>query len=73
MNSRLALFGTAALLSGIAVPAQNDADLILRRDDKLAQQWIKNAPWITGYDQAREASKQTGKPIFAYFTRSYAP
>lgn len=43
-----------------------------KRDKKLAEEWLKKAPWITDYDQAREESKKSGKPIFAYFTRSYA-
>jgi hypothetical protein len=43
------------------------------RDAKLAEPWLKSAPWITDYDKARAEAKATGKPIFAYFTRSYAP
>lgn len=40
---------------------------------KLRSEFLGKAPWITDYDQARRESVKTGKPIFAYFTRSYAP
>ena len=55
------------------VNAQDDAAMIQRRDEKLAEPWLKKANWITDYDVAREESKKTGKPIFGYFTRSYSP
>lgn len=42
------------------------------RDKKLKEPFLSKAGWITDYDKAREESKKTGKPIFAYFTRSYA-
>lgn len=44
-----------------------------RKRQKLAEPWLKNADWILDYDKARKESELTGKPIFAYFTRSYAP
>mgnify|MGYP001568017272 CR=1 FL=1 len=43
-----------------------------KRDAKLAEGWLKKAPWILDYDKAREEAKASGKPLFAYFTRSYA-
>ncbi|MBI3818804.1 MAG: hypothetical protein HY286_08960 [Planctomycetes bacterium] len=47
-------------------------DLKKKYEDKLAQPFLKLAPWITDYDKAREESKKSGKPIFGYFSRSYA-
>lgn len=44
-----------------------------KRDQKLKSPFLSKAAWITDYDRAREESRKTGKPIFAYFTRSYAP
>ena len=44
-----------------------------RRDKKLAEPWVTKSAWIIDYDKAREASTKSGKPIFAYFTRSYSP
>lgn len=58
--------------SGLALWAQ-DEELIKRRDQKLAEPWLKKAAWITDYDQAKEEAKKSKKIIFAYFTRSYAP
>ena len=43
-----------------------------KRDKKLASEFLKKAAWTTDYDKALEESKKSGKPIFAYFTRSYA-
>lgn len=63
----------AALAAGAS--AQDDAQqkLIEQRDKKLAADFLKNADWITSYDEALAAAKETGKPVFAYFTRSYSP
>lgn len=44
-----------------------------KRDKKLASEFLKKAAWTTDYDKALEESKKTGKPIFGYFSRSYAP
>ncbi len=43
-----------------------------RRDKKLAEPWVTFVNWVTDYDKALAESKESGKPIFAYFTRSYA-
>ncbi len=64
----------AAFAAGLALapvlPAQED--MIAKRDDKLASDFLKNGDWTTDYDRARELAKESGKPIFGYFTRSYA-
>jgi hypothetical protein len=41
--------------------------------EKLKSPFLSKAPWATDYDKAREASASSGKPILAYFTRSFAP
>jgi hypothetical protein len=43
-----------------------------QRDEKLALPVFKKAGWTFDYEKARAEAKTTGKPIFAYFTRSYA-
>ena len=43
-----------------------------KRDAKLAEAWLAKFDWITDFDAAKKASLDTSKPIFAYFTRSYA-
>ena len=62
----------ATLLLGLALQAAAQDDMVQKRDDKLAEKWIKSAKWILDYDKARDTAKKSGKMIFAYFTRSYA-
>jgi len=52
---------------------KTQAELVESKKQKLAGAWLKKAPWILGFDAAKAESRETGKPIFAYFTRSYAP
>jgi predicted methyltransferase len=76
-------FWTAAIaalvLAGGAVSsfAQEDsmqqAKLKEKRAAKLAESWVTATPWITDFDAAQAKSKETGKPIFGYFSRSYSP
>lgn len=67
----LSLLFALALFSGPSFAAEGDG-LAEKRDAKLAEPWLKAAPWFTDYDKALEEAKKTGKPIFAFFTRSYA-
>ena len=41
--------------------------------DMQSHEWFTGGGLITDFDLAKEQSKKTGKPIFAYFTRTYAP
>jgi len=34
--------------------------------------WFKDGGWVTDFDAAKAEAAKTGKPIFAYFTRTYA-
>lgn len=66
--------GLSALLFGaLSVSAQGQADLIAKKEKKLQGSWLNKAEWITDYDAARAEAKASGKAIFTYFTRSYAP
>jgi hypothetical protein len=61
-------------LIGSPARAQDDlAQLVLNRDKKLASPFLKCAAWTTSYDEARETARASGRLIFGYFTRSYAP
>ena len=65
------LFG---LLLCTTACAQRDADELKKKlADKLSEEWVANAAWITDFDKAKSEAQQRGKQIFAYFTRSYAP
>lgn len=52
--------------------AQSNDDLKKRKEKELQEPFLKKAAWILDYDKALAAAKKSGKPIFAYFTRSYA-
>lgn len=58
-----------------AKPAAKPSPEELRRlrDAKMALPVFKLAPWSFDYDAARVEAKASGKLVFAYFTRSYAP
>lgn len=59
-----------ALLAVAAIAGADDQE---NYDKKLKEPFLKNAPWVIDYDQARADAKKSGLPIFAYFTRSYSP
>ncbi len=42
-------------------------------EKKLSKEFVRNAAWMTDYDAVKAKAEETGKPIFAYFTRSYQP
>ncbi len=65
------LFATSALAQGRTPPSQET--LKQNRADKVAEEWFTDAGWIDDYDVAREKAKESGKLIFAYFTRTYTP
>lgn len=65
----LALFAAA----GDALAQGPDQEQLKKNlDKKLEAEFLKKAHWILDYDEAKAESKKSGKPIFAYFTRSYA-
>lgn len=65
---------TAALLLLTAAQTQppSQEQLKANLEAKLKAPFLSKAEWVTDYDKARESAKATGKPIFAYFSRSYA-
>jgi hypothetical protein len=42
-------------------------------EKKKASPFVANGGWIVDFTEARKKAIKEGKPIFAYFTRSYAP
>ena len=74
MKQRLLSLATmAAVLFGFALSAQAQS-MEEKRDKKLGQGWVKDNPWIImDFEKAKAKSKESGKPIFGYFTRSYSP
>ncbi|MCI0651157.1 MAG: hypothetical protein L0Z55_04670 [Planctomycetes bacterium] len=71
-SAALAFFlAGAATLSAQQEPSQEE--LAQRRTKKLEAQFLKSAAWSTDYDAALKLAKESGKLVFAYFTRSYNP
>ncbi|MEY4674349.1 MAG: hypothetical protein RL148_2133 [Planctomycetota bacterium] len=63
----------AARLSGGGAPQGKSQEALIKlREEKLAKEVFKKAPWMFDFDKARETAKKEGKLIFTYFTRSYA-
>lgn len=59
------------MLALVAAAAAQGLEANLEK--KLAKPFFENAAWITDFAEAKRKAKELGKPIFAYFTRSYAP
>ncbi len=69
----LGLLLPAADLCGQEDAASRQQKLIARKQAALEQPFLNNAKWITDFAAAKAEAKQTGKPIFAYFSRSFRP
>ena len=70
MRQALALGTLAlALLAGPAIAETNEEKF----EKKLKEPFVQNADWVLDFDEALAKAKETKKPVFAYFTRSYAP
>ena len=71
----LALISLAAALAP-QLSAQRTYDqekMAANYADMQTHAWFTGGGWITDFALAKAQSKETGKPIFAYFTRTYAP
>ena len=66
-----ALACAGGLLALCASAAAQDLEASLQA--KLAKPFFKNANWHTDFAKAKVAAAKSGTPIFAYFSRSYAP
>ena len=62
-----------ALLATSALAQGTQDEFKAKRTAKMAESWFTGNPWTADYDEARAKAKESGKVIFAYFTRSYSP
>jgi len=71
MRSRM----SAALLAALcALSATATAQSLEEKlEEKLQEPFAKNVAWVLDLDEAMKQAQESGKPIFAYFTRSYSP
>jgi hypothetical protein len=67
-----AIAALAGLCAAQAPQEPTQEQLKQQRSEKMAKEVFKKADWTFDYDKARAEAKETGKSIFAYFTRSYA-
>ena len=68
MRGALAVLALTPLAS-----AQSQAELEASYKEKLGHEFVEHGGWITDYDAARKEAETTGKVLFVYFSRSYAP
>ena len=66
----LLVAGTAAV--GFAQDSAT-SEFQAKYEKKVAEAWFTENGFTDDYDVARERAKEQGRPIFAYFTRSYSP
>ncbi len=73
----LAVAAAGILAAAFATPAsgqESDQEAMRKNyEEKIAEAWFKDGGWTDDYDAARAKAKETGKPILAYFSRSYSP
>lgn len=73
-TSTLALTGLLAMAVAPSALAQgSQEELKARLDAKRAEAWFTEYGWTDRFEVAKARARETGKPILAYFTRSYAP
>jgi len=67
------IWAAIALAAAASVAAAQEPEMQAKLEEKLAKEFVSKAAWELDFDKARAKAKETGKLIFAYFTRSYAP
>ena len=65
------LLRIAVVLLAAAVGRAQTLEEKLER--KLAKPFVENVAWVQEYDAALAKAKESGRIVFAYFSRSYAP
>ena len=59
--------------ASVAAPQRTQPELKRNLQEKLAKPFVKKTPWRLDYKKACEESSASGRPIFIYFTRTFAP
>ena len=67
----------AIIVAAAAAPApaqqKSQDDLRASFAEMQTHSWYVDGAWTTDFGAAKAEAAKTGKPIFAYFTRTYAP
>ncbi len=69
---RAALSAVLVALCASPAAAQNVDELRAKYETKIGEDWFTSNGWSDDYDLVRERAVESGKVIFAYFTRSYS-
>ena len=67
----LAALALTAVAPGVV--AQDQEKMKANYAAMLEHDWYTGGGWTTDFAAAKAKAKETGKPIFAYFTRTYSP
>jgi hypothetical protein len=63
----------ALLVPELAAQRDYDQDEMKAKFAEMqTEPWFTGGDWITDFDAAKAKAAETGRPIFAYFTRTYA-
>ena len=65
------LVALAVALCATAVASAQELEAKYKK--KLSKDFVKKIEWVHSLEEAKHIAKETGKPIFGYFTRSYSP
>ncbi len=65
------VFGSAGSTVRGALQLADQEELRRRHAGKLESAFLQANPWLTDFDQAKEAARNPDRLILAYFTRSY--
>ena len=66
------MLGWTGLSGALFQQGPSQEELKKKLDEKKSEAWTRKSAWIFDYDEARAKAGESKKPIFAYFTRSYA-
>jgi hypothetical protein len=69
---RTAAFALAFFTAAGHALAQDQEQMKKNLEKKMESEFLKKAPWVLDFDEAKAAAKKSNKLIFAYFTRSYS-
>ncbi len=70
----LGVLGLGLLMPATAQQTGPDvAELQKRYQEKVSKDWLTKADWSLDLEDSLARAKKEGKPVLAYFTRSYSP
>lgn len=61
------------LIAAAPVAQGGDAELQAKYDKKLEKEFVSKIAWTQNLTDAQKKSKESGKLVLGYFTRSYSP